>query len=188
MAYEALPCRTPADWYDSPSAQAPFPDTRAGPAGCGHHSASCVPEQTRIGWRSPSRTIYVSQVTVHRYCSWTAAAAFRHYPIAAWTATTMSAEAAGAGRESSWALGLSLRSASHLLSGDASRELSRMSVWRDVQEIWVWGAERLFEQGARPGEADGRQTRLLSKKGEKTGGSGSSQTQREAGLWGWTCW
>ena len=78
----------------------------------------------------PIRDLYVSEVRVDRYRCCDCKRTFRHYPQGV-DHCDQSHRLRGFAALS-WALGLSLRSASHLL-GALGCELSRMSVWRDVQ-------------------------------------------------------
>ena len=75
--------------------------------------------------------LYVSEVTAVRYRCYDCGRRFRHYPQGI-DRHDQSHRLRGLAALS-WALGLSLRSASHLLS-TLGCDLPRMSVWRDVQE------------------------------------------------------
>ena len=86
----------------------------------------------RHGWvTKPIKDLYVSEVRVLRYGCTDCHRTFRHYPQGV-DRHDQSQRLRGFAALS-WALGLSLRSASHLL-GALGSSLSRMSVWRDVQE------------------------------------------------------
>ena len=75
--------------------------------------------------------LYMSEVTVIRYRCADCLRTFRHYPEGV-DSHDQSLRLRGLSALS-WALGLSLRSVSHLLAALGCC-LSRMSVWRDVQE------------------------------------------------------
>ena len=75
--------------------------------------------------------LYIDEVTVHRYRCCGCGRTFRHYPQGV-DRHDQSHRLRGLAALS-WALGLSLRSVSHLL-GALGCDLSRISVWRDVQE------------------------------------------------------
>ena len=79
----------------------------------------------------PISDLYVSEVTVDRYRCCGCCRTFRHYPQGV-DRRDQSHRLSGLAALS-WALGLSFRSVSHLL-GAMGCDLSRMSVWRDVQQ------------------------------------------------------
>ena len=79
----------------------------------------------------PISDLYVSEVTVDRYRCCDCCRTFRHYPQGV-DRRDQSHRLSGLAALS-WALGLSFRSVSHLL-GAMGCDLSRMSVWRDVQQ------------------------------------------------------
>ena len=103
------------------------PDTR--PTACTYCGSVYLNRHGSVTKRI--RDLYVNEVTVHRYRCCDCGHTFRHYPQGVdghGQSHRLRALAA-----LSWALVLSLRSVSHLL-GALGCELSRMSVWRDVQE------------------------------------------------------
>ena len=77
------------------------------------------------------RDLYVTEAIAHRYRCRDCLRTFRHYPEGV-DRHDQSRRLRGLAALS-WALGLSLRSVSHILSALGCR-LSRMSVWRNVQE------------------------------------------------------
>ena len=103
------------------------PDTR--PSACPYCGSVYLNRHGLVTKRI--RDLYVSDVTVHRYRCCECSRTFRHYPHGV-DRHDQSHRLRGLAALS-WALGLSLRSVSHLL-GALGCELSRMSVWRDVQE------------------------------------------------------
>ena len=104
-----------------------YPDSR--PSACPHCGSVLLNEHGKVIKRITD--LYVSEVTVIRYRCSDCHRTFRHYPEGV-DSHDQSLRLRGLGALS-WALGLSLRSVSHLLAALGCR-LSRMSVWRDVQE------------------------------------------------------
>ena len=104
-----------------------FPDTR--PSACPHCGSVYLIRHGPVTKRISD--LYIDEVTVHRYRCRGCGRTFRHYPQGV-DHHDQSMRLRGLAALS-WALGLSLRSVSHLLSA-LGCELSRMSVWRDVQE------------------------------------------------------
>ena len=103
------------------------PDTR--PSACSYCGSMYLNRHGLVTKRISD--LYVSEVTVCRYRCYDCGRTFRHYPQGV-DRHDQSHRLRGLAALS-WALGLSLRSVSHLL-GALGCELSRMSVWRDVQE------------------------------------------------------
>ena len=103
------------------------PDTR--PSGCPYCGSVYLNRHGPV--TKPISDLYVSEVTAHRYRCCDCGGTFRHYPKGV-DRHDQSHRLRGLAALS-WALGLSLRSVSHLL-GALGCDLSRMSVWRDVQE------------------------------------------------------
>ena len=104
-----------------------FPDTR--PSACVHCGSVYLNRHGPV--TKPINDLYIDEVTAHRYRCCDCGRTFRHYPQGVDghdQSIRLRALAA-----LSWALGLSLRSVSHLL-GALGCDLSRMSVWRDVQQ------------------------------------------------------
>ena len=104
------------------------PDTR--PSACTHCGSVCLNRHGVVTKRI--RDLHVDEVTVHRYRCRGCGRTFRHYPHGV-DGHDRSQRLRGLAALC-WGLGLSLRSVSHLL-GALGCELSRMSVWRDVQEF-----------------------------------------------------
>ncbi len=102
------------------------PDTR--PAACTYCGSVYLNRHGLVTKRI--RDLYVSEVTAHRYRCCDCGRTFRHYPQG--VDQHDQSQRLRALAALSWALGLSLRSVSHLL-GALGCDLSRMSVWRDVQ-------------------------------------------------------
>ena len=105
-----------------------FPDTR--PSACPYCGSVCLIRHGLVTKRI--RDLYISEVTVQRYRCCDCERTFRRYPHGV-DRHDQSHRLRGLAALS-WALGLSLRSVSHLL-GALGCELSRMSVWRDVQAV-----------------------------------------------------
>ncbi len=103
------------------------PDSR--PSACPHCGSVLLNRHGRV--MKPITDPYISEVTVIRYRCAGCLRTFRHYPEGV-DSHDQSLRLRGLGALS-WALGLSLRSVSHLLAALGCR-LSRMSVWRDVRE------------------------------------------------------
>ena len=103
------------------------PDTR--PSACPYCGSMYLNRHGLVTKRISD--LYVSEVTAQRYRCCDCERTFRHYPQGV-DAHDQSHRLRGLAALS-WGLGLSLRSVSHLL-GALGCELSRMSVWRDVQE------------------------------------------------------
>ena len=103
------------------------PDTR--PVACPHCGGVYLNRHGPV--TKPVKDLYVSEVTVYRYRCCDCTRTFRHYPQGV-DHCDQSHRLRGLAALS-WALGLSLRSVSHLLRA-LGCELSPMSVWRDVQE------------------------------------------------------
>ncbi len=103
------------------------PDTR--PSACIHCGSVYMNRHGAV--TKPICDLYVSEVTVDRYRCCDCGRTFRHYPQGV-DRRDQSHRLSGLAALS-WALGLSLRSVSHLL-GAMGCDLSRMSVWRDVQQ------------------------------------------------------
>ena len=104
-----------------------FPDTR--PSACPYCGSMYLNRHGPVTKRI--RDLYISEATVQRYLCCDCERTFRRYPLGV-DRHDRSHRLRGLAALS-WALGLSLRSVSHLL-GALGCELSRMSVWRDVQE------------------------------------------------------
>ena len=104
-----------------------YPDTR--PSACPHCGSVFLNRHGSV--TKPIKDLYVSEVTVLRYRCTDCHSTFRHYPEGV-DCHDQSHLLRGVAALS-WALGLSLRSTGHLL-GALGCSLSRMSVWRDVQE------------------------------------------------------
>ena len=104
-----------------------YPDTR--PQGCPHCGSVFLHRHGEV--TKPIRDLYVSEVNALRYRCTDCHRTFRHYPQGV-DHHDQSLRLRGFAALS-WALGLSLRSTSHLL-GALGCSLSRMSIWRDVQE------------------------------------------------------
>ena len=104
-----------------------FPDTR--PSACPRCGSVYLNRHGLV--TKPISDLYVSEVTAHRYRCCDCGRTFRHYPRGVDHHDQSHRLRALAAL--SWALGLSLRSVSHLL-GALGCGLSRMSVWRDVQQ------------------------------------------------------
>ena len=104
-----------------------FPDTR--PSACPRCGSVYLNRHGPV--TKPISDLYVSEVTAHRYRCCDCGRTFRHYPRGVDHHDQSHRLRALAAL--SWALGLSLRSVSHLL-GALGCGLSRMSVWRDVQQ------------------------------------------------------
>ena len=110
-----------------------YPDSR--PSACPHCGSVILNRHGKVTKRVAD--LYLSEVTVIRYRCTDCLRTFRHYPKGV-DSHDRSLRLRGVSALS-WALGLSLRSVSHLLSA-LGCGLSRMSVWRDVQE---WGSGAL---------------------------------------------
>ena len=104
-----------------------YPDTR--PSACPYCGSVYLNRHGPV--TKPIRDLYVSEVTAHRYRCCDCSCTFRHYPDGV-DRHDQSQRLRGLAALC-WALGLSLRSVSHLL-GALGCGLSRMSIWRDVQE------------------------------------------------------
>ncbi len=104
-----------------------YPDTR--PAACTYYGSVYLNRHGEVTKRI--NDLYISEVTALRYRCCDCGRTFRHYPEGV-DRHDQSIRLRGLAALS-WALGLSLRSVSHLL-GALGCDLSRMSVWRDVQE------------------------------------------------------
>ena len=103
-----------------------LPDTR--PAACPHCGSVYLHRHGAV--TKPIKDLYVREVTVFRYRCTICGRTFRHYPAGV-DGHDQSQRLRGLAALS-WALGLSLRSTHHLLLA-LGCEVSRMSVWRDVQ-------------------------------------------------------
>ena len=104
-----------------------YPDSR--PSACPHCRSVLLNRHGSVTKRITD--LYISEVSVIRYRCTDCLRTFRHYPEGVDRHDqSLRLRALGA---LSWALGLSLRSMSHLLAALGCC-LSRMSVWRDVQE------------------------------------------------------
>ena len=104
-----------------------YPRTR--PSACPHCGSILLHRHGAVA--KPIKDLYLSEVVVLRYRCTDCGRTFRHYPEGV-DQHDQSLRLRGLAALS-WAPGLSLRSTSHLLAA-MGRELSRMSVWRDVQE------------------------------------------------------
>ena len=104
-----------------------FPDTR--PSACVHCGSVYLNRHGPV--TKPISDLYIDEVTAHRYRCCDCGLTFRHYPQGVDRHDQSHRLRALAAL--SWALGLSVRSVSHLL-GALGCNLSRMSVWRDVQQ------------------------------------------------------
>ena len=102
------------------------PDTR--PAACPYCGSVYLTRHGQVTKRLSD--LHISEITVHRYRCCDCGRTFRHYPQGV-DRHDQSHRLRGLAALC-WALGLSLRSVSHLLSA-LGCDLSRMSVWRDVQ-------------------------------------------------------
>ena len=103
-----------------------YPDTR--PAACTYCGSVYLNRHGEVTKRI--NDLYISEVTALRYRCCDCGRTFRHYPEGV-DRHDQSHRLRGLAALS-WALGLSLRSVSHLL-GALGCDLSRISVWRDVQ-------------------------------------------------------
>ena len=113
----------------------------------------------------PVKDLYVSEVTVHRYRCVDCRRTFRHYPQGV-DGHDQSLRLRGLAALS-WGLGLSLRSASHLLAAMGC-ELSRMSVWRDVQESGSGALSGWLSRARGQVRLMGADETVVKLKGEKT--------------------
>ena len=104
-----------------------YPDSR--PSACPHCRGVLLNRHGKVTKRVTDP--YISEVSVIRYRCTDCLRTFRHYPEGV-DRHDQSLRLRGLAALG-WALGLSLRSVSHLLAALGCR-LSRMSVWRDVQE------------------------------------------------------
>ena len=104
-----------------------YPDSR--PSACPHCRSVFLNRHGKVTKRVTD--LYISEVSVIRYRCTDCLRTFRHYPEGV-DRHDQSLRLRGLAALG-WALGLSLRSVSHLLAALGCR-LSRMSVWRDVQE------------------------------------------------------
>lgn len=110
------------------------------------------------------KDLYISRVTVVRYRCVDCGRTFRRYPEG--VDRHIQSKRLRALSALSWALGLSHRSVSNLLTALGSA-LSRMSSWRDVQEAGV-GAMRALSGGLRARvEVVGADETVVKLKGEK---------------------
>ena len=137
-----------------------FPDGR--PDACAHCGSQIL---TKHG--TADKTVidlYEDKVTAVRYRCSDCGRTFRHYPpgidrsgqtqrMRGWAALA-------------WALGLSLRSASHLLAAFGV-SISRMSVWRDVQEAGRNARKKQAGQACGRVSAIGADETVVRVKGEK---------------------
>ena len=137
------------------------PDTR--PPACPHCGSVFLNRHGAVA--KPVKDLYVSQVTVHRYRCVDCRRTFRHYPQGV-DGHDQSLRLRGLAALS-WALGLSLRSASHLLAA-LGRELSRMSVWRDVQESGSGALSGWLSRARGQVRLMGADETVVKLKGEKT--------------------
>ena len=104
-----------------------YPDTR--PSACPHCGSVYLNRHGPV--TKPISDLYVDEVKAHRYRCCNCGRTFRHYPQGV-DRHNQSHRLRGLAALS-WALGLSLRSVSYLF-GALGCDLSRMSVWRDVQD------------------------------------------------------
>ena len=137
------------------------PDTR--PPACPHCGSVFLNRHGAVA--KPVKDLYVSKVTVHRYRCVDCRRTFRHYPQGV-DGHDQSLRLRGLAALS-WALGLSLRSASHLLAA-MGRELSRMSVWRDVQESGSGALSGWLSRARGQVRLMGADETVVKLKGEKT--------------------
>ena len=137
------------------------PDTR--PPACPHCGSVFLNRHGAVA--KPVKDLYVSQVTVHRYRCVDCRRTFRHYPQGV-DGHDQSLRLRGLAALS-WALGLSLRSTSHLLAA-MGRELSRMSVWRDVQESGSGALSGWLSRARGQVRLMGADETVVKLKGEKT--------------------
>ena len=113
----------------------------------------------------PVKDIHVKTVTVHRYFCQSCGSTFRHYPQGVdRSGQTQRMRGCAA---LMWALGLSLRSASDMLSA-VGEPLSHVSVWRDVQEAGEKARRSLAKQVRGRVRAVGADETFVKVKGEKT--------------------
>ena len=103
------------------------PDTR--PSACPQCGSVYLNRHGTV--KKPISDLHLSEVTAHRYRCCDCGRTFRHYPQGV-DRHDQSHRLRGLAALC-WGLGLSLRSVSDLLSA-LGCELSRMSVWRDIQE------------------------------------------------------
>ena len=137
------------------------PDTR--PPACPHCGSVFLNRHGAVA--KPVKDLYVSQVTVHRYRCVDCRRTFRHYPQGV-DGHDQSLRLRGLAALS-WGLGLSLRSTSHLLAA-MGRELSRMSVWRDVQESGSGALSGWLSRARGQVRLMGADETVVKLKGEKT--------------------
>ena len=137
------------------------PDTR--PPACPHCGSVFLNRHGAVA--KPVKDLYVSQVTVHRYRCVDCRRTFRHYPQGV-DGHDQSLRLRGLAALT-WGLGLSLRSTSHLLAA-MGRELSRMSVWRDVQESGSGALSGWLSRARGQVRLMGTDETVVKLKGEKT--------------------
>ena len=137
------------------------PDDR--PTACPHCGGGILSKHGSA--EKPVKDIRVETVTVHRYLCQSCGRTFRHYPqgidrggqsqrMRGWAALM-------------WALGLSLRSASHALAA-VGESLSHTSVWRDVQEAGENARRRLAKQARGRVRVIGADETFVKVKGDET--------------------
>lgn len=136
------------------------PDTR--PSSCPHCGSSYLHRHGSV--TKPITDLHVSEVTVHRYRCCDCKRTFRHYPDGV-DRHNQSLRLRGLAALS-WALGLSHRSVGHMLCA-LGCELSRMSSWRDVQELGS-GALRWVSRTRGRVRVIGADETVLKLRGEKT--------------------
>ena len=137
------------------------PDTR--PPACPHCGSILLHRHGAVA--KPIKDLYVSEVVALRYRCTDCGRTFRHYPEGV-DQHDQSLRLRGLAALS-WALGLSLRSTSHLLAA-MGRELSRMSVWRDVQESGSGALSGWLSRARGQVRLMGADETVVRVKGEKT--------------------
>ena len=137
------------------------PDTR--PPACPHCGSILLHRHGAVA--KPIKDLYLSEVVVLRYRCADCGRTFRHYPEGV-DQHDQSLRLRGLAALS-WALGLSLRSTSHLLAA-MGRELSRMSVWRDVQESGSGALSGWLSRARGQVRLMGADETVVRVKGEKT--------------------
>ena len=138
-----------------------YPHTR--PSACPHCGSIFLHRHGAVA--KPIKDLYLSEVVVLRYRCTDCGRTFRHYPQGV-DQHDQSLRLRGLAALS-WALGLSLRSTSHLLAA-MGRELSRMSVWRDVQESGSGALSGWLSRARGQVRLMGADETVVRVKGEKT--------------------
>ena len=138
-----------------------FPDTR--PSSCPHCGSVYLHRHGLVTKRISD--LYISEVTAHRYRCCDCGHTFRYPPRRVDRHDQSHGLRALAAL--SWALGLSLRSVSHLLSALGCK-LSRMSVWRDVQESGSNALDRWLSRARGRVRLMGADETVLKVRGKQT--------------------